>query len=83
MAAFTEDGSSGVGILDPLRGRSTRSGGRSMTCRRRFPPHLPTSSNQVTNCSKHNRFSTASSTIHTAGVETAGWPLRGGDAETG
>jgi hypothetical protein len=74
MAAFKEDSSAKVGGLGP----SAWPDWSAATCGRRSSPHY-----HAANSPQHNNSQTAGSTICTAGVETAGRPSRGGDAETG
>ena len=78
MAAFMDDSSSKIGMFAAHSGLPARSDYGALACRRRFPAH-----SHAAGYAKQNHFHTASSTIYTAGVETAGWPLRGGDAGTG
>ena len=83
MAAFMDDSSLKVGMFAAYSGLSGRPDYGALACRRRVPPHSQAPSGQAVTHPKHNHLHTASLTICTAGVETTGWPLRGGDAETG
>ncbi len=83
MAAFKEDSSSKVVMSDAQTRPSTRSYSKAINCHRRVRPHSRTPSNQAIAYPAKNDFLSNNPNICTAGIETAGRPLRGGDAGTG